>query len=340
MKIISHHDVTFFEQLRPEWNDLVRRSQANSVFSLWEWHYHWWNAYQPGVIQALSFRDAEGRLVAIAPLYVESHAEYGRVLRIIGSDDVTDYLDIIIDKQHIEAVLKAFATYLAEHSADFDLLELCNLPQNSPSYTDLVRFLAECQFDVVTRQQEVCPIIDLPETFEAYLNQIDSKQARELRRKLRIAEGQMGSVQWYIVNQTHDIQQEAQKFLKLMEQSHPEKAQFLENAQHVAFFSTMLPAMMELGVLQLNFLTVNEEAVASYLNFDYEGQIWVYNSGLAPHKYANLSPGIVLLCYNIRHAIEQGRTHFDFLRGDEQYKYRMGAQDSAIYNVRARMMSH
>lgn len=338
LKVITHTDDAAFDLLRNEWNDLVCHSQANSVFSLWEWHFHWWHSYRPGELHLVTFRDEEGSLVGLAPLFIEKHSEYGRVLRIIGSDDVTDYLDIIIHTGHLEDVQAAFVQYLISAQADFDMLELCNIRQDSPTYSQLPRMLERCGFDIITRRQEVCPVIRLPESFDAYLDRLDSKQARELRRKLRIIDGQMGAVQWYIVGPEHNIQEEAERFINLMRQSHPEKAAFLENDQHITFFRAIIPAIYTLGYLQLSFLTVNNEAVATYLNFDYEGHILVYNSGLTPQRYANLSPGIVLLCYNIQHAIAQGRSTFDFLRGDENYKYRMGAKDTIIYNVRGRII--
>jgi len=338
LKFATHTDNAAFDRLRNEWNALVYRSQANSVFSLWEWHFHWWQSYQPGELHIVTFRDEEGSLVGLAPLFIEKHSEYGRVLRIIGSDDVTDYLDIIIHTDHIETVQAAFVQYLVRAQAVFDMLELCNIRQDSPTYSQLPELLVRCGFDVITHEQEVCPVIHLPESFDAYLDKLDSKQARELRRKLRIVDGQMGAVQWYIAGPEHNIQEETERFIDLMRQSHPEKAAFLGNDQHTSFFRAIIPAMHALGYLQLNFLTVNGETVAAYLNFDYEGHILVYNSGLAPQRYANLSPGIVLLCYNIQHAIAQGRKTFDFLRGDENYKYRMGAKDTLIYNVRGRII--
>ena len=93
--------------------------------------------------------------------------------------------------------------------------------------------------------------------------------------------------------------------------------------------------MHERGWLQLNFLTVDEAPAASYINFLYGDRVMVYNSGHAHEDYGGLSPGIVLLAWNIRHAIEQGYKHFDFLRGDEAYKYRMGGRDTAVMNIRA-----
>jgi CelD/BcsL family acetyltransferase involved in cellulose biosynthesis len=43
----------------------------------------------------------------------------------------------------------------------------------------------------------------------------------------------------------------------------------------------------------------------------------------------------VLLAYNIEHAIAHGYDEFNFLRGDEPYKYRMGAVDTQVLNLQA-----
>jgi CelD/BcsL family acetyltransferase involved in cellulose biosynthesis len=42
------------------------------------------------------------------------------------------------------------------------------------------------------------------------------------------------------------------------------------------------------------------------------------------------SPGWVLLGYLLRWANEQGRSEFDFMRGNEEYKYRFGAIDRSV----------
>jgi CelD/BcsL family acetyltransferase involved in cellulose biosynthesis len=79
-------------------------------------------------------------------------------------------------------------------------------------------------------------------------------------------------------------------------------------------------------------LRVDGTPCASYLNFDYDKRIWVYNSGFS-YQYESLSTGIVLLVYLIEDAIARGYTVFDFLRGNETYKYRMGGVDAPLYQL-------
>jgi len=59
----------------------------------------------------------------------------------------------------------------------------------------------------------------------------------------------------------------------------------------------------------------------------------VYNSGLS-QEYRELSPGWVLLGYLLRWANENQRKTFDFMRGDEDYKYRFGALNRSVMRVK------
>lgn len=339
-----HTQTSLFNELKAEWNQLLKRSVTNTIFNTWEWAYHWWHAYHPGDLWVITMRDGDNQLLAIAPFYIENHPEHGQRIMLIGGEDVTDYLDIIADRDCTEAVYHCLAQTLKAHHAAFQLLDLWNIPAASSAYSQLPTILKQHGFQVSVNQNEVCPRIHLPETFDAFLDEVmDSKQGRELRRKLRKAEGYnagMGSLSWYIVQNSHNLDEEIERFMRLMASSHPEKAHFLKNDKHVSFFRSIIPAALEKGWLQLNFLTIDGEAAAAYFNFDYNNHILVYNSGLNPNKHAHLSPGIVLLVYNIQHAIDQKRTTFDFLRGNEQYKYRMGAVDTAVYNVKAQLQQH
>lgn len=323
-----------FDVLADEWNALLKRSVTDTPFSTLEWHRNWWAAYHPGDLWVVTVRDDDGVLQGIMSAFIVE-ADGMRALHFVGCEDVTDYLDVLVDRDHQESVYVTIANALIANSASFDVIDLCNIPAESPTLAYFVEVLGNCGFSVETSVQEVCPVINLPENFPQYVKSIDKKQSKELVRKLRIAQAQGSSVSWYTVDESHDLDEEIDKFLTLMAASHPEKAEFLQDEQHVAFFKSLVPDAFKAGWLQLNFLVITGEPVATYLNFDYNNRILVYNSGLNPDKGAQLSPGIVLLGYNIQQAIEQGRDVFNFLRGNESYKYKMGGKDTQIYNLKA-----
>lgn len=336
MKLLAFHHPSVFDLLKSEWNGLLHRSIADCIFSTWEWQSTWWDAYQErGKLLVITARDESGELLGIAPWFIDNHPTLGRVVRSIGCVDVTDYLDVIADKDCIDPVLDCFAGFLAQHRDQYDMIDLCNIPASSPTYARFPEILRRHGFNVEVKRQEVCPVIDLPDTWEAYLATLDKKDRHELRRKIRRAENAPEKVDWYMVGSQHNLGAEIERFLKLMAASHVSKAEFLKDPRNLIFFKTIVPVVFDHGWLQLNFLTVGGEAAAAYLNFDYNGNVMVYNSGLLPQAYGHLSPGIVLLARTIRHAIETGRKAFDFLRGNEDYKYRMGGKDLVVYMLRA-----
>ena len=196
--------------------------------------------------------------------------------------------------------------FLADNHAAYDRINLCNIPEASPTLATLSgTHCKNAGFNVEVEFQEVCPVIDLPDDWEAYLERLDKKQRHEIRRKMRRAESE-AALQWYVVDQTHDIEEEVEKFLALMRASHPEKAKFLDDPHNLGFFQARSCRWStSCGWLKMSFLVVNGTPSAAYCDFDYNGRILVYNSGLLPSENAHLSAGIVLLSYNIRDAIAQ-----------------------------------
>ncbi|MDX1991457.1 MAG: GNAT family N-acetyltransferase [bacterium] len=333
MKLVLYDQADSFEQLKPEWNDLLQRSAVDTVFGTWEWLSTWWAVYEPGQLWMVACRDEDGRLLGLAPWSIVETGE-GRMLAGIGCIDVTDYIDVLVDADCTGAVLNCLALFVNDHRDQFDLISLCNIPEKSPTLSQFQQSLQHYGFNTNQAPIEVCPVIQLPENWETYLEGLDKKQRHELRRKLRRTQAEE-ELNWYIVGQEHNLEEELDHFLRLMAASDPKKARFLQDENNVAFFRRVMPLMFENGWLQLIFLTIDGERVAAYLNFDYKGHIMVYNSGLARDTHEQLSAGIVLLANNIRYAIEHGYKVFDFLRGNETYKYYLGGKDTTVYMLNA-----
>ena len=333
MKLEILEQADLFEHLGDEWNHLLERSTSNFIFNTLEWQSTWWRVFQPGQLWVLTCRDDDNRLVGIAPWFISGEGAE-RTISAIGCIDVTDYLDVIVDKDCTEAVLNCFAAQLKNCCNVFDRLSFCNIPEKSPTLAQFPELLNQQGFDTHVEQIEVSPVIELPSEWGDYLSLLSKKHRHELRRKMRRI-GTSAEVDWYIVNDEHDLDVELDRFLKLMAASDLEKEQFLQDEKNVEFFRAIAHILYEKGWLQLTFLTANEKAIACYFNIDFNGHILVYNSGLLRGEYDHLSAGIVLLAYNIRYAIENGYKVFDFLRGNETYKYHMGGQDTRVFLLTA-----
>lgn len=331
MKTQVYTDAAGFAALHQEWNPLLRDSASDTLFLTWEWQSTWWEHLGEGELYLIAVRDG-GHLSGIAPLYLTTSDDGLKTLSVVGCRDVSDYLDLIAASGQEAKVYGALLDWLESDEAPaWDLADLCNMPSASPTHSLLAEMAADRGYQVHTEVEDICPIIPLPATWDDHLSSLSKKQRHEIRRKLRRAEGS-GQINWYIVNEEHDLAAEMEAFIELHQKSHVDKDEFMD-AQMKGFFHAAAQVLHEAGWLQLAFMEVNGEKAATMLNFDYQDSILVYNSGYNPHKYARLSPGIVLLSYCIQWAIELGRSKFDFLRGDEEYKYRFGAQPTEIYRL-------
>ena len=148
----------------------------------------------------------------------------------------------------------------------------------------------------------------------------------------RAAESEL-NVRFQVVDQSADIESEIKAFFDLMIQD-PNKENFLHPAMREQMTVTMRAAH-EQGYLWLAFLEIDGVKVAASLNFDYKNKLWGYNSGVS-REHMELSPGWVLMAHVIQWCCENGRYEFDFMRGDEEYKYRFGGVNTYVMRARSR----
>ncbi len=330
-----------FQVLAPEWNPLLAKSRFNSLFLTHEWQTTWWAELGDGELWILAFRDpADGALVGIVPLYrvlIEEGEDAGQFhFHWVGCTEVSDYLDAIIAQEWEDAVYASLLEWLASPEApEWHLLDLCNLPEDSLTYRCLPRQAEGRGLQVQVFQEDVAPYIPLPLHYDEYLmNQVDKKQRHEIRRKQRRALRD-NQVRFYFVGPEDDLEQEVADFIRLQRMSSRDKKEFMTPTMQ-RFFQAIARRMMEMGTLRLAFLTLNGEKAATYFSFEYDRRFLVYNSGYHTGELARYSPGWVLLAYLIQYTIAVGCRVFDFLQGDEEYKYHFGSQDYKVMRVLVR----
>jgi len=250
---------------------------------------------------------------------------------LVGGTEVSDYLDVIAPAVLTPEVCATFLDALASMN-DWHVLDLRPLPAGSPTVSAVVESCRARGWDVHQTVEDVCPLFALPHTWAEYLSQtLNKKQRHELRRKIRRAEGRT-RVEWHWVDNPDTLSEDLDIFFQMHKASDPGKDAFMD-AQMLRFFSEIAQVALEKGWLRLSLLRFDGHPVASYLCFDYRKDMLVYNSGFDPSAYRDLSPGIVLLGYLIRDAIQSGCRVFDFLRGDERYKYSLGAKDTEVLRL-------
>lgn len=329
MEFTLHKDFSSIPET--EWNTLVTASITDTPFSRYEYLSQWWRTLGGGewkqaelvLISAIE----NGKLIGLAPLFKADYAGRAALL-LVGSIEISDYLDLIVRAEDLPRFLSGLFDFLAQTGPLSGLpLDWYNLPDSSPT---LAALKTESEKRGWTYHEEIyrpTPRIALNSSFEEYLARIEKKQRHEIKRKMRRAAEHEVPVRFYVVEDAAALDSEIEAFFHLMIQD-PNKALFLKDDMR-SQMASILHTAFERGYLWMAFLEVGGVKAAAAVNFDYKNKLWGYNSGVN-RDFMDVSPGWVLLGHQIQWACEHGRAEFDFMRGDEEYKYRFGGVNKFV----------
>lgn len=330
MNITIHHDPTQFEALTQDWNVLFERATTQLIFTTHLYQRTWWRCLGNDDLRLITIRNDADELVGLAPLYRTVNQAGQRQLNFVGCVDVSDYLDLLVDRDYVPQVYRAVLDGLAQDPT-WDRISLCSLPHTSLTLTELGQAAQARGWQVEVRQQDVCPVITLADDWETYLAALNKKQRHEIRRKVRKLESE-SEARWYVIDSEAGLADAMEKFIELHRKSTQDKEEFWSE-RLVQFFHTLAFELVKAGWLKLFFIDLDGTPNAALFCFDYNNEFLLYNSGYDPASFAHLSPGNVLIAYTIQDAIRLGRTRYDFLRGDEVYKFRFGAVPEPVYDL-------
>jgi len=334
MKYTLHND---FSEINPqEWNDLLTSPITDTPFLRYEYQSVWWehrgggeSLFKNAKLVLVSAREDE-KLVGIAPLFISEYDGQSALL-LIGSIEISDYLDLIVRMEDHAPFVTGLLDFLASTLPDsWRGLDWYNLPDSSPTLSALKAESAQRGWTHLEEMYRPTPRIALNGDFDEYLSRVEKKQRHEIKRKMRRAQESGRNVRWYI-SDLNDVESEIDSFLGLMEHDEA-KAGFLHDAMREQMKAIIHTAHKN-GWLWLAFLEADGQRIAANLNFDYNNKLWGYNAGVN-RAFMELSPGWVLLGHVLQWACENNRSEFDFMRGDEEYKYRFGAVNHYVMRAK------
>lgn len=310
-----------FDSLDSYWNNPSQHLKWGSVFVLPSWLRVWWHVFRSRADLCLFSVKNQAGVIGIAPLKRE-----GSRVSFIGSADVCDYLDFIVLPGEESIFFEAVLDHLGQNGVSE--MDLRSLRPDSTVITSLIGAAQKRGHKVVYSQEDVSLETELPSTWEQYLRGLSRKQSHELERKLRRL-SEAGEIEYRCqeVKQVDPVMMNT--FLKLFVQSRQDKAEFM-TAQMESFFRATAAAMAEIGLLRFGTLEIARKTVAMIMGFDFDNAYCLYNSGYDP-EFSSLSVGILLKALCIKESIEAGKSKFDFLKGDEDYKYHLGGKEVPVY---------
>jgi CelD/BcsL family acetyltransferase involved in cellulose biosynthesis len=309
-----------FEALRPEWDALLARADG-SLFQSWEWQWCWWRHFGRGRLCLLTARRG-GELLGIAPLMLGRY--FGlplRRLQFIGTLG-TDYLDMIVARGEEAALLTCFMREIAARSDRWDLVDLQQIRDTSR----LAQATAPPPCQTLRLHQERCPFVTLPVTWEEYTGSLGKSLRKNIGYYRRLMEREHA---FEIETVANGSLPEAMEEFFALHQARWRRRRLpgaFAGARIRRFHHDVAGRMLERGWLRMHRLRLDGQTRAVLYCFNHGGKGYYYQGGFEP-TLARFSPGTVLTAHAIEDAIRLGAGEFDFLRGDEPYKYAWKASD-------------
>lgn len=308
-----------FSSIAPDWAMLQAKSPKSDIFSSPEWSRVWWQHFGSDFILRLSSVRKQGEVIGIAPLLTRNNTAH-----FIGSDDVCDYLDFIVKPGEEDNFFKSLLEDLT--IAGVSRMDLAHIRPDSTVITNLMDIVQRQGLHGSINKEEVSIDLELPATWEGYLQLLTTKQRHELKRKLRRLT-EMGKVNFR--TSTDANPNDIDMFIRLFQVSRGDKAKFL-TPQRESFFRSLFSTMAQTKLLRLNVLELNTTPVAATICLDFKDIVYLYNSGYDP-EFSWLSTGLISKAMCIQDSIQRKKKCFDFLKGDEEYKYHLGGHELPLY---------
>lgn len=324
-------------ELESQWNSLLHRSDANTIFLTWEWLHAWWSAYGAGrELCVLGVYDG-GELVGIAPLCIATKNNWSgsyRSLHFIGdTSNDSDYLSFIVAEGREVQVVNSILEYLSSEDTVWDVAELDG-PLHGSQVTRAVMEAVRRMGWELSHEPIPCATLPLPDRWDDYLQTLKPRFRGKVRSALGFFDKELKSAP-----QGCCRQEQIEPWLEVMFDLHTRRWRsrgqpgvFGDQAKR-SFYAEISKSAMRNGWLALHRLDWGERPLALQYGFQYDSRFYLLQEGYDP-DFENIRPGLSLRAWLIRHWIEKGFKEYDFLAGQSAYKFEWGGQPKASTKIR------
>lgn len=332
--------LTSMDQLlncRQAWNSLA----GDHPFLNWEWMVSWWETYSENhKLRILVAKDSDNQWHGIAPFFIERKKFGASHLRLISSGKAcADYSGIYADPQNRDWFVQQVTKWLSGEHRELkfedrvDLIDFEGITKDTHTMGLLNSELIARGYKPHLVPMENCWEASLSHTWQVF----NAKLSKSFRRKSKKAVQRLSDpkTQVRIIQSETGFEDAWADFVDLHQRRRAMLGQpgcFAEEPFE-QFLKKATWRLFERKAAALIMIDVDDTPFAAGLLLLNHSHAYMYQSGVDSNRIA-MEPGHALNTAMIQFAIDSGKTHFDFLRGDEPYKSRWNTTAKPLFRAR------
>ena len=293
---------------KSQWDAIAKTNPIQAPFFAWAWHDLWRQTLAHGWEQYPLLVNNK----VIAPF-----AKKDDQIKFSGGEEISDYHDLIGPNDQKDVAWKELLPFL--NNEGVRTINLRNIPEDS-STRSFFQSIAGAR----VQQEDTTPVMTLPDTWDAYIESLPYKNRHELERKLRKFQREHPNA---TLKKSDSPSSDIDILLSLMEKDE-KKRDFLTPDMRKFFKEIVRVFKEDICVLVVWFDGTPAAATLSFVNAH---TTYLYNSGY--DKACCTNAGFYTKAMTIKHAIEAGRKTYNFLQGNERYKFELGGKDFGVYRA-------
>lgn len=348
MQIDLIQDFDRFKAIQADWDAVYHADPEAHLFLSWPWLSNVFAHLDRGW-RIIGIKSSD-RYVAFFPLRITTykskrHGVFVNELVMPGRAFWADYTGFLCLPRHEEQAIARLAVALKQ--MNWAQLEMEHLFVSERRLSLLLHAFDRETFVVERRPRgansdgidnDVCPSVGLAEDFDTYLLEKTSASTRmKLRRAMRQVENAPDLKVTELSPQTYerDVDVLVGLWRNMWEERKADRTDNLTRR-----YRNILTKAAQAGMLYLPILWSGDRPVAALGSYiDHEKKTMYVKTTGRVRDWKKPPSGFVLHGHSIRWGIANGMKRYDFMRGDESYKYHYGSTEHRIVNVRIRTQS-
>ena len=328
------------EKLQADWNTLLARSDANSLFLTWQWIESWKNTCSAQTKPLFVILKQAKKIVAIAPFYIQPYRLFNcltyKVLRFAGDQGIgSEYSNFIVEQENSLALKEQLWSVLeaTNKTEKWDLIWYSNIASWSRGGETLLAALNNtAQLHLKSRVVEFANT-DLSTISEKVLPSL----SKSLRTNIKQTQGYLSRQGDWNVSFCNDpslLEKELQQLFDLHNlrwQKAGLKGSFARRPEMVDFYQHFATKALQQGWLRLAKLECDGITQAIQIGYVYQGQFLAIQEGFNA-EFQN-GVGQVLRYHVFQQCLKEALTDYDFLGQYTDHKRRWLAQKREGHNL-------